>query len=138
MKLYLDANVLVSVLNHEMPLFTYSSRILSLPNFKSKFSLYTSPICLAIAYYFAEKKCGSSRALEKMKILGNQLNIVSVGQEEVYAVNQNKKIHDYEDGLQYYAAQNAGCNAIITENLNDFYFSKLPIFTCKDFLLDEL
>ena len=73
MNLFLDANILVSVLNHEMPTFTYAARILSLPQFNSKFRVYTSPICLAIAYYFAEKKCGSKRAIEKMQLRRTQL-----------------------------------------------------------------
>ncbi len=55
MRVFLDANVLVSVLNKEYPLFPNSSRILSLAD-KPGFELYTSPICLAIVFYFSEKK----------------------------------------------------------------------------------
>ena len=54
MRIFLDANILVSVLNKEYPLFSYSARIISLADNK-KFTVYTSPICLAIAFYFAEK-----------------------------------------------------------------------------------
>lgn len=138
MKLFLDANILVSVLNHEMPVFSYSSRIMSLPSFKSNYQLYTSPICLAISYYFAEKKCGSKRAIEKMQILSKHIKITSIGQNEVKLVNANKKIKDYEDGLQYYAALNGGCNVIITENISDFYFSEIPVHSSKEFILEVL
>jgi predicted nucleic acid-binding protein len=138
MNLFLDANILVSVLNHEMPAFTYTARILSLPQFNPKFKVFTSPICLAIAYYFAEKKCGSKRAVEKMQILSKQIDIVSIGFDEVNSVNLNKKINDYEDGLQYYAALNANCNMIITENIKDFYFSEIPVHSSKDFILGVL
>lgn len=55
MRIFLDANVLVSVVNKEYPLFTYSSRILSLTD-NSRFEVFTSPLCLAITFYFAEKK----------------------------------------------------------------------------------
>ena len=55
MRIFLDANVLVSVLNKEYPLFTYSSRILSLADHKG-YEVFTSPLCLTIAFYFAEKK----------------------------------------------------------------------------------
>jgi predicted nucleic acid-binding protein len=54
MRIFLDANILVSVLNKEYPLFSYSARIISLADNK-KFTVYTSPICLAIAFYFAKK-----------------------------------------------------------------------------------
>ena len=59
MKIFLDAHVLVSVLNKEHPTFSYSSRLLSLPQKLGKFEFYLSPIRLAIAYYFAEKKSKS-------------------------------------------------------------------------------
>ncbi|HLF33367.1 MAG TPA: PIN domain-containing protein, partial [Cyclobacteriaceae bacterium] len=61
MKVFLDANILVSVLNKEYPVFSYSARLLQLALTK-KFQLYTSPICLAIAFYFAEKKSGRKKA----------------------------------------------------------------------------
>lgn len=138
MKVFLDANVLVSVLNHEMPTFTYSARVMSLPQYRAQYRLFTSPICLAIAYYFAEKKCGSKRAIEKMQILSSQIKITSIGQEEVFLVNNNKKINDYEDGLQYYSAINAQCDMIISENLKDFFFSEIPVHTSKDFILNVL
>ncbi len=64
MKVFVDANVLVSVLNKEYPLFTQSARILSLAGSKN-FEIYTSPICLAIAFYFAEKKFKAVKAKEK-------------------------------------------------------------------------
>ena len=92
MKLFLDANVLISVLNHELPVFTYSSRILSLEQFSSRYKLYTSPLCLAITYYFASKKCGNKKAIEKMQILGNLLNICTISEAEVKATSLNKKI----------------------------------------------
>lgn len=54
MRIFLDANILVSVLNKEYPLFSYTARILSLADSR-KFTVYISPVCLAIAFYFAKK-----------------------------------------------------------------------------------
>lgn len=65
MKIFVDANILVSVLNKEYPLFTHSARILSLSG-NNNFEIYTSPICLAIAFYFAEKKYKTKPAREKL------------------------------------------------------------------------
>lgn len=138
MKLFLDANVLVSVVNYELPVFTYSSRVLSLQKHNSQFELYTSPICLAITFYFAQKKCSNQKARKKIQILSEQIGISTVGLKEVLDLNKNKKVLDYEDGLQYYSALSAGCDAIITEDLNDFHFSEIPVYTSKDFILNIL
>jgi predicted nucleic acid-binding protein len=138
MKLFLDANILVSVVNYELPLFPYSSRVLSLQKKNPQFELFTSPICLAITFYFAQKKCSTEKALQKMKILSEQIKITSVGPKEVIELNKNKSILDYEDGLQYYSALSEDCDAIITEDLNDFHFSKIPVYNSKDFILNIL
>ncbi|MES2798075.1 MAG: PIN domain-containing protein [Bacteroidota bacterium] len=136
MKLFLDANILVAILNKEMPLFTYAARVISLPSYNHKYKIYTTPICLATAFYFAEKKTSTKKALEKISLLSENINIISVGNEQVVAVRNNPKISDFEDGLQYYAAKEAGCQAIITENLSDFYFSEIPVYDCKRFILE--
>jgi predicted nucleic acid-binding protein len=133
MRLFLDANILVSVLNKEYPTFTYSSRILSLSE-SPKFELYTSPICLAIAFYFAEKKSGAKLAKSKMALLNSNLKISIVGQSSVTKCLENKKINDFEDGLEYYSALEAGCDCIITEDTKDFYFSEIEVLKSEDFI----
>ncbi|MES2837716.1 MAG: PIN domain-containing protein [Bacteroidota bacterium] len=133
MKVFLDANVLVSVLNKEYPVFQYSSRVLSLAD-NSKYKLYTSPICIAIAFYFAEKKCGAELARTKINYLIQKLKITTVNQKTAEAVIKNKKIHDIEDGLQYYSAVESGCKHIVTEDSNDFYFSEIEVLNSKSFL----
>lgn len=133
MKIFLDANILVSVLNKEYPLFTYSSRVLSLADY-SKFKVYTSPLCLAIAFYFAEKKGGNAQARHKITLLAGKLHFTAVNEKTVHAVSRNKMIHDFEDGLQYYSALDSGCQLIITEDLNDFYFSEVPVMSSRHFL----
>jgi len=126
MRFFLDANILVSVLNKEYPLYIYTSRILSMAGEKNT-ALVTTGISLAIAYYFAEKKHGQPEANKKIKLLTKHLEIADCGQREVTAASQNKKIHHFEDGLQYYAAVHANCTCIVSNDLDDFYFSDLPV-----------
>ena len=133
MKVFLDANILVSVLNKEYPVFTYSSRILSLADNK-QFTLFTSPVCLAITFYFAEKKSGTALAKKKMELLASKLVVTEIGKSEVMSSLKNARMNDFEDGLEYYAALNSKCTAIITEDQDDFYFSDLEVLNARDFL----
>lgn len=137
MKIFLDANILISVLNKEYPVFTYSSRIMSLVEY-THIHLYTSPICLAIAWYFAEKKSGRKLASQKMKLLCAHVEIALVDDGVVSHTLQNKAIQDFEDGLEYYSALNVGCGFIITENPGDFYFSTIPVLRAQEFLIHHV
>ncbi|MDD4191186.1 MAG: PIN domain-containing protein [Mangrovibacterium sp.] len=132
-RIFLDANVLVSVLNKEYPLFSYSSRILGLAETKDV-ELFTSPVCLSIAFYFAEKKSGTKNALKKIHLLVSKINIADTDKKVVIMASQNKAIRDFEDGLEYYSAVNAGCECLVTENTGDFYFSKIDVMRSQQFL----
>lgn len=136
MRVFLDANVLVSVLNKEYPLFPHSARILSLAD-QHRFQLYTTPICLAIAFYFAEKKSGTALAKQKIQVLSSKLDIASVDSDTVSQTVSNPSVLDFEDGLEYYSALQHFCEAIITEDSDGFYFSEIPVYDCRKFL-DEV
>ena len=134
MKLFVDANVLVAVINKEYPLFTYAARILSLSE-RRNFELHTSPICLAIAFYFSEKKSGRKVARQKMDLLVEHISVATVDVEVVKQSLQQKNIDDFEDGMEYFAAQKASCEMIITENPGDFHFGKLRVMRAEEFIL---
>ncbi len=132
MRVFLDANILVSVLNKEYPLFTLTSRIISLAD-KSKFTLFTSPVCLAIAFYFAEKKYKSASAKNKIQILCDHINIAATNKSTVLQSLNNPAVNDFEDGLEYYSAVENKCDCIITEDVDDFYFSKIEVLSSENF-----
>ena len=46
---------------------------------------------------------------------------------------QNPAVNDFEDGLEYYPALESKCDCIITEDVNDFYFSKIEVLGSEDF-----
>ena len=137
MRLFLDANILVSVLNKEYPAFTYTSRILSLSD-RSKFTLFTSPVCLAIAFYFAEKKYKSKVAKEKIRMLCEHIQIAAANKYAVIKSLENPAVLDFEDGIEYYAAVENKCNCILKEDVNDFYFSDIEVISSEDFFAKYL
>ena len=137
MRIFLDANILVSVLNKEYPLFTYAARIVSLADNK-KFTVYTSPVCLAIAFYFAEKKSGTQSAKQKIKLLSEKILIAEVGKNEVIRALENKQVNDFEDGIEYYAAVNNKCDVIVTEDIDDFNFADIKVCGAQNFLTEYL
>ena len=134
MKVFVDANILVSVLNKEYPLFTCTSRILSIAD-STGFEIFTSPVCLAIAFYFAEKKTNAKNAKQKIKLLCEHIQIAEVTKSSVRDALDNPAVKDFEDGLEYYAAFENKCKCIITEDTGDFYFSEVEVLNSNDFFI---
>ena len=134
MKTFLDANILVAVLCNEYPAFTYCARVISLCD-NPEFEVYTSPLCLAIAYYFAEKKNGPVLARKKIALLCEKIKVTLMDEETVKAAAMDKTAKDFEDGMQYYSARHSNCQCIVTEDKGDYYFSKIEILSAQEFLL---
>lgn len=133
MKIFIDANILVAVINKEYPVFTYASRVLSWATANGH-KLVTTSVSIAITWYFAEKKHGARSAKERVKLMCQYINIADCGNLEVVQAAEHAKVKDLEDGLQYFSALNAGCQCIVTENAKDFYFSKMDVLSAEDFL----
>jgi predicted nucleic acid-binding protein len=133
MKVFIDANVIIAVLNKEYPLFTWASRVLSLQG-KNNITLFTSPLCLAIAFYFSTKKSGEKMARKKIELLCRNMQITTIDEKITTKAISNPQVHDFEDGLEYYSALQENCNFIVTENIEDFYFSEIEVLSCEAFL----
>jgi len=137
MRVFVDANILIAVLNKEYPLFSNAARILSL-NGKKNIQVFTSPLCLAIAFYFSTKKSGEKLAKKKIEILCENIEITTIDDVITKRAIKNPKVHDFEDGMEYYSALNHKCDIIVTENQSDFYFSEIPILGSEEFLFDRI
>ncbi len=131
--IFIDANVLVSVLNKEYPMFSDAARVMSLAEHRN-FTLFTSPICLAIAFYFAEKKSGPILAKSKITTLLNHISITTTDQAVVKRAIDNVLVNDFEDGMQYYAALASNCKVIVTDDKDDYYYSEVQVLNCREML----
>ena len=136
MRIFLDANILVTVLCNEYPRFSACARVLSLAD-DPRFDVYTSPLCIAIGAYYAAKKSGKKLARKKVGLLGEKLRMTNMGQSAMRRTLADPRILDIEDGLQYHAAVDAKCGFIITYDRRDFHFAEVPVLEPEDFLLEH-
>ena len=134
MRIFVDANVLVTVLCNEYPNYPACARVLSLCD-DPRFEVYTSPLCLAIGAYFAEKKSGRRVAKKKAALLAGNLKITSLDASTTARAIANKRVEDLEDGLEYYSAVDAKCKCIITYDKYDFHFADTEVLDGEEFLL---
>jgi predicted nucleic acid-binding protein len=133
MNVFVDANVIINVLNKEYPAFDHSARFLSLAQDK-RFTFFTSSLSIAICWFFAEKKSGRSLANRKIEQLLLHFRITECGEEEVRKALADKRADDMEDAIQVYSALRNSCSHLVTNNLNDFHFSSLEVLEPLSFL----
>ena len=135
MKVFVDANIIIAVLNKEYPLFSNAARILSQNN-RNDIQICTSPLCLAIAFYFSAKKSSESVAKNKIDLLCRNISVTTLDEKLSLQAIQNVKINNFEDGMEYYSALHYSCDYIVTEDLEDFHFSEIPVVNAQQFLFE--
>lgn len=130
--MYFDTNIIVDFLAERQPFCLEVAKVVTLSE-KGLFKIYASPLSIATTHYLVAKNESPNVALAKLrkfKVLSN----VCVMNEQVVEKSLNANFKDFEDGLQYYTAIENNCDIIITRNLKDFKFAKIPVMTAKEFL----
>jgi predicted nucleic acid-binding protein len=62
------------------------------------------------------------------------VHVTPIDHDTVTASLKDRRVNDFEDGLEYYAAIRSGCEIIVTEDVSDFYFSAIPVVGASAFL----
>lgn len=133
MIMFIDTNVLLTVLLPEMNRYHAVAHLLSLAQ-DSRNKLFTTTLSLGSAFYMLEKRHGYKKAKQKIATIVNHIHIAPCNEAETRQALANVQVNDFEDGLQYYAALSANCTHIISYEQTGFHYASIPVLTPEDFL----
>ncbi len=134
MKVFIDANILIDILNssrvfHEESVKAYKYLIETEANIYSSCDLITT-------VYYIEAKENKKRAILGIKNILITLNLVEFSNKEVeLACNlmlQDNSYRDLEDTLQYILAKKMECDLILSNDKN-FVGRDIEILSSKEF-----
>lgn len=133
MKIFLDTNILLDFVT-EREGVEEACEILQLGE-DGKATLTTSYLTMANTAYVARR--GRSRE-ELYAVLAGLTEMIEVLAMDEMQLRQAiaQPVSDFEDMLQYVCAKTHDCDVIITRNKKDFTYSKIPVYTPKEFLAD--
>ncbi len=131
MKVFLDTNIVIDLLDKRPPFHIAATRIFTLA-YNKEIELFVSPFTYATAAYLLRKN-GPSQLRQLLRNLRQLVN-VSVADERVVDDALASQFDDYEDALQYYSALTIDADIIITRNTKDFLRSSIPVYMPDEFL----
>ena len=85
-----------------------------------------------IAYILRKYYRGES-LYHLLEELGDIIGVITVCSEAYHKALQSRAL-DFEDAIQLFSAIESDMDCIVTRNVQDFIFDKLPIYTPFDFL----
>lgn len=132
MKVFLDANVIIDVIQNRVDFIEASSKVLQL-GLEGTCELCASDITFTTVSYYARKHRTIEQLYDVMQSLREFIDVAPSGKIAIdWALRQHS--HDFEDAVQYYTALRSGSEYIISRNTRDYPFDDIPVLTPQDFL----
>jgi predicted nucleic acid-binding protein len=121
MKVFIDTNVFLDYIQERPEGWKEAETIFFLA-IHGDIDLLVSDLTIANMRYITRKDIPLEQFYGVMKGLRPYYRIVSLGSPVVDKAYQIES-KDFEDALQYYAAEQAGAECVVTRNLKDFDFA---------------
>lgn len=124
MKVLLDTNIIVDVIERREPHFIASSEVWSAVEEKRVQGAVTSLTVITV-HYLAKRKVGHAATMRGITQIQKTLEIIDVGSEDINH-GMDAITTDFEDAVQAFAAARAGVVWIVTRDRKGFSRSPVP------------
>jgi predicted nucleic acid-binding protein len=135
MRVLLDINVLLDVVQRREPFYAASAAVLSRVA-RGKLEASIAAHAVTTLHYLVTRLASRREADDLIDWLVGAMEVASVGKAEVLRARA-LRMHDFEDAVTAGAAESLGCQVILTRNLGDFRESPVVAMTPIDFLANE-
>jgi predicted nucleic acid-binding protein len=130
-RLFLDTNIVVDVLERREPFCNDAVRLFTMA-YNKQVQLVVSPMTYSTTSFLLRKH--GPEGVRNLLSNFRQLSRVATTDERTVDDSLASQFKDFEDAMQYYTAVNAKADVIITRNGKDFAASKLPVMTATEYL----
>ena len=132
MNIILDTNVVLDALLDREPYSDVAIAILDLVESK-KVTGYLAGTTVTTIFYLVQKSATDKKA---RKIIEDLLTLFKVApvDEDILKASLKNEFKDYEDGVIHEAALKVNAELIVTRNLKDFKYSKIPVLSPVEFI----
>ena len=132
MKLLIDANIILDVLQKREPHYKYSALIWKLCE-TGKATGYVSVLTFMNLVYIMRKELSPEKIEDTYKALSLIFTFEDLTEEDVRSALE-MKLKDFEDAVQIQTAKRVGADFIITRNVKDFMKSSIPAYNPEELL----
>ena len=132
MKVLFDTNIILDVLLDRKPFSEHASYILSSVE-RSEMSGFLCATTITMIHYLLSKHLDKEKAITSITSIMALFEVAPVNRLVIDNALQSK-FTDFEDSVLHESARHAGVEYIITRNLKDFKYAKIPAFSPTEFL----
>lgn len=130
-KLFIDSDILIDWLAAR-PQHAAAAALMTLAEERKVFA-FTTSLVFANINYIVTKFSNRAKATVALKALRDRLKVIPLDETAVNAALESD-FPDFEDALQYFAAEKQGLDYIVTRNKKDYRRGTLPVVTAQEYL----
>ncbi len=131
-KIFVDSDIILDVLAKRRPFYIHAAKLFKIIEQK-KISAYTSPLVFSNIHYILRKLTSKAQAIQNLRKIRLILNVLKLD-EKIIDLALHSDFTDFEDAIQYYAAENNQTDFIITRNTEDYKESEITVYTAEEYL----
>lgn len=130
-KLFIDSDILIDLLAQREN-YIEAAALMTIIGEK-KAAAFTTPIVLANVDYIITKYSNKAKSRKAIRALRKWLSILPMDEKTVDTALESE-FSDFEDALQYYAAEKYGIDFIITRNKKDYTKGRIKAIAAQEYL----
>ena len=133
MKIIIDTNIIIDILQKREPFFTYSFLAIQ-KAISDEIECLLSASAATDIYYIMKRVLGSnSKARNELMYLSMMVSFIDVLGSDIQAA-LTSPLSDFEDAVVDAIASRTGASYILTRNVKDYSNSNVPAITPREFL----
>ena len=135
MRVFLDTNILLDIIESREKFLLASANVFDL-GVRGLITIYATPLTFANCVFIARKNIGYEKAIEGLMRLKTYVKTAVMDDAQVTGALCSN-MPDFEDMLQYKAAEAANCDVIVTrDKKRHFPHDGIPVLSPETFLND--
>ena len=131
-RIFVDTDVVLDLLAKREPFYPYAAELFSKAD-KGELQICISPLTFYNISYIVFKNYNSAKSRRNLLKFKTLVHFLPVN-DKVIDLTLTSKFADFEDGIQYYTAQEHNITIFITRNLKEYKSSDLTILTAEQYL----
>ena len=130
-KIFVDSDIIIDLLARRDH-YLEAARLLVIIREKGALA-YTTPIVLANVHYIISRFANRQKSIKAIRVLRKYIRILSMNEAMVDRALESS-FPDFEDALQYYAAEAKKMDFIVTRNKKDYRKGNKKIVNAQEFV----
>jgi len=131
-RVFVDTDLVLDVLAQREPFYDHSAQLFSKAE-RGAVELYVSALTFANAHYLLSKQYSARQSRSMLLHFKTLVTVLSMSDKAVERA-LTSEFADFEDGLQYFTAIEAGISLLLTRNLKDYKPAEIAVMSAEQYI----